>query len=131
MKYKDYVNAEVAYSDAIKDLHWIRTNCRGFSTRHSGCRLKKSGKKLIHGLLAVGYTARSVSRLLQKKISGAESDAKTALRWNKKSPKAHWVLSIVAYGQNNMSKARKHYKTVLGLSPTMAAKMLGSMPKLR
>ena len=131
IKYKDYVNAEKSYGNAIEDLHWIRMNCLDSSTRLSGCRLKIRGKELMHRLLAVSYTSRSVSRLLQRKISGAESDAKTALRWNKDNSKAHWVLGIIAYGQNNMSKARKHYKIVLKLYPRMAAKMLRDMPKLR
>lgn len=126
MRQGKYALAENEFDQVIRYMHKLKRKCRGLIKT---CYIKD--KKAFYKLFAKPYTNRGVCRFGQRNFRGARSDANTAIGWNKDYSRAHWLLGNVAYMQNNMREARKHYEIVARLNPTMAAKMLKFMPKLR
>ena len=126
MKQRQYALAESEFDQVIRYMHKLKRKCRGI---FKSCYIKD--KKSFYKLFAKPYTNRGICRFAQKNFRGARGDANTAIGWNKNYSRAHWLLGNVAYMQNNMQEARKHYEMVLRLNPTMAATMLRYMPRLR
>ncbi|HEX19429.1 MAG TPA: hypothetical protein ENG78_01175 [Acidiferrobacteraceae bacterium] len=126
MKQRQYALAKSEYDQAIRYMHKLKRKCRGI---FKSCYIKD--KKTFYKRFAKPYIDRGFSRFAQRNYRGAINDANTDIGWNNNHPRAHILLSITAYMQNDMRGARKDYEIVLKLNPTLATTMLRNMPKLR